>query len=252
MHCTILLLLFITTTTTTTTKTRGLGLNTAGWCSLLWQCAFGGYSLLVYSAVYTPAQPLLSTTVSSCAGPKSSDGIRLIYALAIMPGDPVDPRVACATITHAGAADAAKSHGTDTPTFSWMRKRAFRRAHGRAARNPSGGTFYIGQWCTTADLQGRKAMPRLSGTTSSQAQQVTRSDQTGRHKQRLRIMTYNVGGCSSDLYDTLCLYLRENTDLDILFLQELHWGLGREETTWVIPGWMFIVAPDPQRRYSGV
>ena len=176
----------------------------------------------------------------------------LIYALAIMPGDPVDPRVACATITHAGAADAAKSHGTDTPTFSWMRKRAFRRAHGRAARNPSGGTFYIGQWCTTADLQGRKAMPRLSGTTSSQAQQVTRSDQTGRHKQRLRIMTYNVGGCSSDLYDTLCLYLRENTDLDILFLQELHWGLGREETTWVIPGWMFIVAPDPQRRYSGV
>ena len=169
-----------------------------------------------------------------------------------MPGDPVDPRVACATITHAGAADAAKSHGTDTPTFSWMRKRAFRRAHGRAARNPSGGTFYIGQWCTTADLQGRKAMPRLSGTTSSQAQQVTRSDQTGRHKQRLRIMTYNVGGCSSDLYDTLCLYLRENTDLDILFLQELHWGLGREETTWVIPGWMFIVAPDPQRRYSGV
>ena len=38
----------------------------------------------------------------------------------------------------------------------------------------------------------------------------------------------------------------------MLLLQELHWGLGREESAWQIPGWLFIVSPDPGARYSGV
>ena len=35
-------------------------------------------------------------------------------------------------------------------------------------------------------------------------------------------------------------------------LQETHWGLGRTDATWQIPGWSFVNTADPGNRYSGV
>ena len=65
-------------------------------------------------------------------------------------------------------------------------------------------------------------------------------------------MTYNVGGMTMTVYDTLRCWLQNNQEVDVLLLQEIHWSLGREETSWAIPGWLFIISPDPGARHSGV
>eukprot|EP00439_Symbiodinium_sp_Y106_P025186 s4319_g3.t1 len=56
-----------------------------------------------------------------------------------------------------------------------------------------------------------------------------------------RRLTYNVSGITSELYDTLCHWLQRQQEADIIFLQEMHWGLGRDEATWSVPGWVLQV-----------
>ena len=69
---------------------------------------------------------------------------------------------------------------------------------------------------------------------------------------RLAVMTYNCSGMTAELYDVLCDWLQHRCTADIVVLQETHWGLGREDATWRIPGWSFVVTADPASRYSGV
>ncbi|OLP79524.1 hypothetical protein AK812_SmicGene40178 [Symbiodinium microadriaticum] len=69
---------------------------------------------------------------------------------------------------------------------------------------------------------------------------------------RLRVHTWNMGGCSSDAYDVLCEWLERQQDLEVLLLQETHWGLGRTESQWSTMGWTWFSSPDPARRYAGV
>ncbi|CAE7742391.1 unnamed protein product [Symbiodinium sp. CCMP2592] len=71
-------------------------------------------------------------------------------------------------------------------------------------------------------------------------------------QRRLRVATYNIGGVTAELYDTLCHWLKTQKTADLIFLQEVHWGLGKQEGTWSIPGWSFVVSPDEAHRYSGV
>ncbi|OLQ07802.1 hypothetical protein AK812_SmicGene8795 [Symbiodinium microadriaticum] len=61
-----------------------------------------------------------------------------------------------------------------------------------------------------------------------------------------------MGGCTSDAYDVLCEWLDRQPDLDVLLLQETHWGLGRAESQWSNSRWTFFSSPDPARRYAGV
>eukprot|EP00439_Symbiodinium_sp_Y106_P002331 s6462_g1.t1 len=61
-----------------------------------------------------------------------------------------------------------------------------------------------------------------------------------------------MSGCTAELYDVLCDWLQAQHMLDVLFLQEVHWGLGKAETQWSINGWTFFVSPDPHNRYAGV
>ena len=58
--------------------------------------------------------------------------------------------------------------------------------------------------------------------------------------------------CTAELYDVLCSWLQEQPTLDVLFLQEVHWGMGKTEAQWSIDGWTFYVSPDPGNRYAGV
>ena len=103
---------------------------------------------------------------------------------------------------------------------------------------------------TAEALLGQRDLGSQSATTGGA--QGMRIPRCSRPRPRLRVRSYNLGGVTTAIYDTLCQYLSTQPDLDILFLQELHWGLGREESTWVIPGWLFVAAPDPASRYSGV
>ena len=57
---------------------------------------------------------------------------------------------------------------------------------------------------------------------------------------------------ATDLYDTFVHWLTQQKDVDVIFLQELHWGCGRTENTWTIEGWQAIISADPKQRYSGV
>ena len=69
---------------------------------------------------------------------------------------------------------------------------------------------------------------------------------------RLRIITYNVGGMSADLYDTFTSWLATQDSADIVVLQETHWGFGRTASTWTKGGWHFISSPSKDTRYAGV
>ena len=60
------------------------------------------------------------------------------------------------------------------------------------------------------------------------------------------------GGVTAEVYDGLCHWLRTRCEDDILILQELHWGCGRTEGSWTIPGWTFYVSANDKQRFSGV
>ena len=168
-----------------------------------------------------------------------------------------DPRVGPDSTIGPEARSRAKQSGMDYKAddttqvnFSWIRKRAFRRACRRAAQNGRGGTMYRGRWMTTEALLGQQ---QPAGHSAILRPTAARSQhQRERKVPRLRVQTYNLGGVNAAVYDTLCAWLRTQPDLDVLFLQEIHFGLGRTESTWAIPGWLFVVAPDPSARYSGV
>ena len=59
-----------------------------------------------------------------------------------------------------------------------------------------------------------------------------------------------MGGCTAELCDVLCSWLQEQPTLDVLFFQEVHWGMGKTEAQWSIDGWTFYVSPDPGNRYA--
>ena len=69
---------------------------------------------------------------------------------------------------------------------------------------------------------------------------------------RVRILTYNLGGMGSDLYDVFLSWLGSQTSTDIIVLQETHWGLGRGESQWTRSGWHFISSASEDHRHAGV
>ena len=69
---------------------------------------------------------------------------------------------------------------------------------------------------------------------------------------RLRVLTYNVGGMSADLYDVFLDWLLSQTQADIVVIQETHWGMGKAPNTWTTANWHFISVPSPTERYAGV
>ncbi|CAE7712927.1 unnamed protein product [Symbiodinium sp. CCMP2592] len=128
------------------------------------------------------------------------------------------------------------------------RKRAYKRACRRAAA--TGQTTYRGRLVTASSLNAQyvTALGRTNPTTRSGPTQ----GETPSLDSRLRIMTWNCGGMSADLYDVVCEWLQRTRDTDVVILQEVHWGLGKQDATWRIPGWSLVVTADPNCRYSGV
>ena len=73
-------------------------------------------------------------------------------------------------------------------------KRAFNRACRRAAASPLQGTFYRGKFCSVMTLGNRRMPDRAACATRS------KPPETLPENPRLRVVTYNVGGFSSDAY----------------------------------------------------
>ncbi|CAE6945369.1 unnamed protein product [Symbiodinium sp. CCMP2592] len=65
------------------------------------------------------------------------------------------------------------------------------------------------------------------------------------------VRSFNAGGLTAESYDYLCYWLQHKCQDDIIILQELHWGCGRSDSSWAIPGWTFYITADSQQRFSG-
>ena len=158
---------------------------------------------------------------------------------------PEDPRVQVGTSTTCEAATAANFSGPNSrQPFSWARKRAYRRARQRAQQR--GGTWYRGVWrdarslgvsteAVLAEPRSTRAFPTLQG-----------------RRPRVRVLTYNVGGMGSDLFDVYIDWLKGQSGLDIIVLAETHWGMGRGEAQWSRDGWHFVSTSSEDNRYAGL
>ena len=157
-----------------------------------------------------------------------------------------DPGVGFSTTTNPGAFTVKFSGKGGNTAAPWnnSRKRAFRRARRRAEQ--AGGTVYRGRWRSAAELGTARTVPETSSTHG----RVT--TQQPRQYARLRAMTYNVGGFCPTSYDVFCCWLNKQRDLDIIFVQELHWGCGSTDNRWRIGSWTALVSPDPGSRYASV
>ncbi|CAE7281246.1 unnamed protein product [Symbiodinium sp. CCMP2592] len=143
------------------------------------------------------------------------------------------------TKTSGGTANCSTMH-------TRARKRAFRRARHRAATQ--GGTFYRGKWHTASDL----GVTERRDKEQPSPVRPNRGALPWTSSPRLKVRSYNAGGITAESYDRLCHWLTTSCQEDIVILQEIHWGCGREDGTWSLPGWNFFVSADPAQRYSGV
>ena len=138
----------------------------------------------------------------------------------------------------------AKQHGSPNmgSSFSSIRKRSFKRACRRAARQ--GGAWYRGQWLTDGEL------PRPADTPAPKRKQHTIKcvKQGGR---RLYVMCWNVGGLSTGLFDELLAWLAlpQQTYISAVLLQETHW---QHQSEWCSGNWTCVHSGDPSHKYAGV
>ena len=124
---------------------------------------------------------------------------------------------------------------------------------------PSEGPWSTDRRCIEADfivyraynIQGLRILQVPQPVSGRSASQAARNA-VQRTPPRLRAVTWNMGGCTSDAYDVMCAWLEQQTTLDVLFIQETHFGLGKQAAQWSIRGWTFCSSPDPQNRYAGI
>ena len=133
-----------------------------------------------------------------------------------------------------------------TPHQNRVRKRAFARAIRRASEATDHSTVYRGRRCV---LQGHRF--QVQGARRRQ-HHVHPGIQTRRSAQaRLRTITINLGGLDAVTFDTFMAWL-PTAPYDIVCLQEVHFGLGKESNSWVSAGWRFVTTIDASTRYQGV
>ena len=142
------------------------------------------------------------------------------------------------------------THGGSANKFSYrqqVRKRALQRACQRAAENPLGGTMYRGRWRTLQQLGAVPTQPEqvfdFSGACNRT--RTTRSTTSA----RVNVCTINVGGFDAATFDTFFHWL-DGSDADIIGVQEIHFGLGKESKEWSTGKWHVITSVS--KRFAGV
>ena len=138
---------------------------------------------------------------------------------------------------------AKRSDATDmhAPPFTRARKRAYRRAVGRAQRH--GHTMYRGRRLTFQQLTGHAVHP------SRQSQRgLTR---TPNPESQIRLLCWNVGGLSNSVLDELYCWLDlpVNREYKIVLLQETHWTFSSE---WTAGRWSLLHSGSTKHKGGGV
>ena len=91
-----------------------------------------------------------------------------------------------------------------------------------------GDTWYRGSWRTAESLG---VVPAGPAPTPS-AMRSCRS--TMGRQPRLKVVTYNIGGMTAELYDILLAWLHHDCRAQVVILVETHWGLGRQDGCWTV------------------
>ena len=168
----------------------------------------------------------------------------------------VDPRVGRTTASRPGVLDTpgvswTKLSGEGKQTTSaphWTRKRALRRARNRAERH--NGTMYRGQWHSPEAL-GVRSHNIVTGERRPATGVRTATHRIG--ARRLKFISYNVGGLDQTAYDVFKTWLGEQKQADVVVVQELHFGCGREDAQWCMDsGWRAYITADAGQRSAGV
>ena len=138
----------------------------------------------------------------------------------------------------AGGSSVAKAGPARLP-----RKRALRRAIGRAARNPAQSTHYKGRLCTLDTL---REVPAGSGARPAPRSRQGVTD--SKHGPRIRAMSWNVGGLSQEAWLEVQIWMHEQTKHDVILLQETHW---RFTSSWSLPRYHIFHSGATDHRFQG-
>ena len=128
-------------------------------------------------------------------------------------------------------------------------KRAYRRAKIRAATSSSGGTWYRGQWHSSQTLGALAAPESLPWRTRKRTRGLTAPKAS-----KLSVLSWNTGGLNSSMYQEIMAWCDQQDSLDLVILQETHWG---PTSDFVSGRWLMIHtagSPDPAEhaRFSGI
>ena len=176
------------------------------------------------------------------------------HAIMYRSGDTLDqraePRVGLHTMGKLRA-PRAKIHGRSyngsagsgsIASYTPTQKRAYKRAVRRATNSSQGGTWYKGRWLDLKQLGG----PQIFNPVEQSLAKSTRLQNPPSFNRRLRAVTYNIGGFSTDAYDSFMQWLTQQDDFDVVYVQETHWGLGKEkENSWTTANWRVVASADP-------
>ena len=128
----------------------------------------------------------------------------------------------------AGAAGHSEAHPSASLAYPWSAKRAFRRARARAAKGP---TMYRGRLCAASELQAQygQPLPPRQPRIARQVQDGSRvrpHTEAGHPARRVEVLTFNVSGLSSAMWQELQAWLatQEASRYDVIMLQETHWS----------------------------
>ena len=141
-------------------------------------------------------------------------------------------------------------HGGSANNFSHkqqVRKRALQRACLRAATNSLGGTLYRGRWRTLQQLgavneqPGQAFLPAGAGVRMRTSRSTTCA--------RVNAYSVNIGGFDTATYDSFLDWL-DGSNADIVAVQEIHFGLGRESREFTTGKWHVITSVS--KRFAGV
>ena len=137
-------------------------------------------------------------------------------------------------------------HNRRTVHQNNVRKRAFARALRRASVATDHSTIYRGRRCV---LQGHRFQVQES---RQRQHRLSQGGPTRRSvRARVRALTINLGGLDATTFDTFMAWL-PSSPYEVICLQEIHFGLGRDSNSWVSAGWRFVTTVDPSTRFQGV
>ena len=168
----------------------------------------------------TCTRTTLATEAATASGSSTLESSRMLAL----------PTAGCQSVAKAGPAHL-------------LRKRALRRAIGRAARNPAQSTHYKGRLCTLDTL---RAAPANSGARPASRSRLGVTD--GKQGPRLRTMSWNVGGLSQEAWLEIQIWMHEQTEHDVILLQETHW---RFTSSWSLPRYHIFHSGATDHRFQG-